>query len=197
MKNKEIQAILNGEAVIFPTDTVYGLGAIPKHDAIKNLYKIKNRDENKKIIALVSSVDKIKEITDEINYNVVSKFMPGPLTIVCKSNNKFKDLVGETIGIRIPNNKFALQLINSVGGILMTTSANISGEKSPVDFADIPTELLSKVCCYFKANQTLSGIPSTIVSYLNGKYTLLREGQIKFEDILKIGGIDIENDKSK
>ncbi len=191
MKYKVIEYILAGNPIIFPTDTVYGLGCIPEKNAINNLYLLKKRDKNKKIIALVSSIEKIKEITDEIDYKIVEKFMPGPLTIVCKSNNKFKNLIGETVGIRIPNNNFALDIIEKVGGIMMTTSANISGEKSPLNLEDISPELLNKISYTFKSEKTLSGIPSTIISYLDGKYTLLRKGQIEFKDILKTGGMDI------
>ncbi len=191
MKNKVIEYILAGNPIIFPTDTVYGLGCIPEKNAINNIYLLKKRDKNKKIIALVSSVEKIKEITNDIDYKIVKKFMPGPLTIVCKSNDNFKELIGETIGIRIPNNDFALELIEKVGGILMTTSANISGEKSPLNLEDISPELLNKISYTFKSEKSLSGIPSTIISYLDGKYTLLRKGQIEFKDILKTGGTDI------
>ncbi len=191
MKDKIIEHILDGNAIIFPTDTVYGLGCIPEKNAIDNIYSLKKRDKSKKIIALVSSVEKIKEITNEIDYTLVNKFMPGPLTIICKSNDKFAKLIGDTIGIRIPKNKIALKIIDKVGGIMMTTSANISGEKSPLCLKDISNELLEKITYALKSEENLSGIPSTIIMYLDGKYTLIREGQIKFEEILKIGGTDI------
>lgn len=185
MKNNFIKNILNGELVIFPTDTVYALGCIPNKEAIDKIYKIKRRNKNKKIIALISSINDIKKITDEnIDFNLINTFMPGPLTIVCKANKKYKELVGDTIGFRIPNSKIALDIISNVGGVLMTTSANISGEVSVTKLEDVSKEILTKVDNVFESNESLSGIPSTIISYIDNKYSLLREGQIKFEDIL-------------
>ncbi|VWL85553.1 L-threonylcarbamoyladenylate synthase [Oceanivirga miroungae] len=189
MTNSKIESILNGELVIFPTDTVYGLGAIAEKKAIEKIYAIKKRDKSKKIIALISNIDKIKEITDEkIDENILKTFFPGPLTIITKSNDKFKDLVGDTVGIRMPNSKISLEIIEACGGILMTTSANISGEPSASTKEELSKTLLENVKNIFYTNNVLSGIPSTIVSYIDKNYELIREGEIKYIDILKVGG---------
>lgn len=191
-----ISLLLKGRAIIIPTDTVYGLAAIPEKSAIENLYLLKKRDKNKKILALVADYEDFKKLTDDVDYNIVRTFLPGALSIVCKTNEKYKNLFGDTIGIRIPNDDIARDIIRRCGGILMTTSANISGEPPATKISNISKDLLDNVDLIIETKSHLSGIPSTIISYIDGKYSLLRAGQINFDEILKIGGTTIyENGK--
>ena len=183
---KEI--LLGGRPIIFPTDTVYGIGTIPTKKAIDEIYRLKKRDKKKKIIALVSSIEKIYDIAEDIDENIINKFMPGALTVIFRSKPKMYDIVGETIGVRIPNNKLTLELIKSVGGILMTSSANISGSPSAKTASELQKDLVENVECILTSDQILTGIPSTIISYLDKKYTLIREGEIPFEKIINLGG---------
>ena len=176
-----IKLLLEGRCIIVPTDTVYGLGAIPTKKAIEQLYLLKKRDKNKKILALVSDYNDFFKLTDDIDLNLIKHFLPGALSIVCKTKKEFVDLLGPTVGIRIHDYDLTRDIIRRVGGILMTTSANISGEP------------LKNVPLIITTDKNLSGIPSTIVSYLDGKYSLIRQGQINFEEILKIGGETNEN----
>lgn len=188
-----IKLLLEGRCIIVPTDTVYGLGAIPTKKAIEQLYLLKKRDKNKKILALVSDYNDFFKLTDDIDLNLIKHFLPGALSIVCKTKKEFFDLLGPTVGIRIPDNDLTRDIIRRVGGILMTTSANISGEPPVTNISNISDELLKNVPLIITTDKNLSGIPSTIVSYLDGKYSLIRQGQINFEEILKIGGETNEN----
>ena len=188
-----IKLLLEGRCIIVPTDTVYGLGAIPTKKAIEQLYFLKKRDKNKKILALVSDYNDFFKLTDDIDLNIIKHFLPGALSIVCKTKKEFVDLLGPTVGIRIPDNDLTRDIIRRVGGILMTTSANISGEPPVTNISNISDELLKNVPLIITTDKNLSGIPSTIVSYLDGKYSLIRQGQINFEEILKIGGETNEN----
>lgn len=188
-----IKLLLEGRCIIVPTDTVYGLGAIPTKKAIEQLYLLKKRDKNKKILALVSDYNDFFKLTDDIDLNLIKHFLPGALSIVCKTKKEFVDLLGPTVGIRIPDNDLTRDIIRRVGGILMTTSANISGEPPVTNISNISNELLKNVPLIITTDKNLSGIPSTIVSYLDGKYSLIRQGQINFEEILKIGGETNEN----
>lgn len=188
-----IKLLLEGRCIIVPTDTVYGLGAIPTKKAIEQLYLLKKRDKNKKILALVSDYNDFFKLTDDIDLNLIKHFLPGALSIVCKTKKEFVDLLGPTVGIRIPDNDLTRDIIRRVGGILMTTSANISGEPPVTNINNISDELLKNVPLIITTDKNLSGIPSTIVSYLDGKYSLIRQGQINFEEILKIGGETNEN----
>ena len=97
----------------------------------------------------------------------------------------------ETIGVRIPQSKIALNLIEKVGGILLTSSANLSGEKSTIKLKEINKTICDQVDVIIEAREKLTGIPSTIIKYEEGKISLLREGNIKFENILKL--IDEKN----
>ncbi|WP_068268114.1 L-threonylcarbamoyladenylate synthase [Caviibacter abscessus] len=189
---KAYQILKDGHPIIFPTDTVYGLGALPNEKSIKKIYELKQRDAEKKIIALVSGIDMIHQIADDVDDVVVKKFMPGPLTIVFKAKNSMRDIVGDTIGVRIPNNELALELLKYVGGILMTTSANISGEPPATKLENISKNLLSNIKYTIVADSPLSGVPSTIVSYIDKKYTLLRKGEIPFNEIINLGGPILE-----
>lgn len=200
ISNEIIKKIKNGGIVIFPTDTVYGIGSIPLKSSLNKIYKIKHRDFSKKIIALISSNDILKNIVDESEENllkiqkILKFYWPGELTIIFKANknftNKFDETM-ETIGVRIPQSKIALNLIEKVGGILLTSSANLSGEKSTIKLKEINKTICNQVDIIIEAREKLTGIPSTIIKYEEGKISLLREGNIKFENILKL--IDEKN----
>lgn len=189
---KEI--LLGGRPIIFPTDTVYGIGVIPTKKAVDEIYRLKKRDKSKKIIALVSSIDKIYDIAEDIDENIINHFMPGALTVIFRAKPKMYDIVGETIGVRIPDSKLTLELIESVGGILMTSSANISGNPPAKTVSELSKDLVENVECILTSDQILTGIPSTIISYIDKKYALIREGEIPFEKIINLGGYIFEGE---
>ena len=189
---KEI--LLGGRPIIFPTDTVYGIGAIPTKKAVDEIYSLKNRDKSKKIIALVSSIDKIYDIAEDIDENIINNFMTGDMTVIFRAKPKMYDIVGETIGVRIPDSKLTLELIESVGGILMTSSANISGNPPAKTVSELSKDLVENVECILTSDQILTGIPSTIISYIDKKYALIREGEIPFEKIINLGGYIFEGE---
>lgn len=180
--NKAISSLNNNEIVIIPTDTVYGLASMPNPIAIDKLYIAKNRDISKKIIALISDVDKLPEIIEPSIINDIykyTKYWPGAISIILPINKEFKKqitdkyITNDTIGIRIPDNELAREIIRKSGGILMVTSANISGEDNITD------ELLSKVsvCIYDKGNK-ISGKASTIIAIEGKKTKIIRQGDI-------------------
>lgn len=181
----------NDGVLLFPTDTVYGIGVLPKISAIEKLYSIKNRDKNKKIIALVSSKDKIYEVIEKNEFidKVIDKFLPGELTIVYKSNEKYSKLLGyDYIGVRIPNNYEALKLIDSLGGVIMTTSANFSGEEAVSQFSKIPKKLIESVDFYLENDENVNGLSSTVIKIVDNDIEVLREGNISIEEIYKLRG---------
>ena len=188
IENKAIEILKKGGVVIFPTDTVYGIGALPKKKSVEKIYKIKHRDFSKKIIALVSDVEKIQEMIDETPQNL-NKFWPGELTIIFNANKNFTKKFDEnldTIGIRIPKNKIALELIKNAGGIILTTSANLSGEPATTDLKKINVEVLENVDFVIEEKEMkLTGMPSTIIKFDDGKIELLRKGNISLKEIQK------------
>ena len=121
---------------------------------------------------------------------ILEKYWPGELTVIFRANKNFThkfDAQMETIGIRIPKNKLALELIERAGGILLTTSANISGKSAVSQISDLDLEIQKKsdAVVFDKKNENLTGKPSTIIKYEDGKLTLLRQGNILFKEIEK------------
>ena len=193
--NEIADIIKRGGIVIFPTDTVYGIGVLPEKKPVERLYEIKKRDPSKKMIALIDNLDTVREIVDETEENmkrigkVLDTFWPGELTVIFKANKKFTEKFDEnmdTVGIRIPENETALKIIKAAGGIVLTTSANISGGEAVKKFEDINEKLLSNVDGVVKDTSVLTGVPSTIIKYEKGKITLLRKGNIEIEKIKKL-----------
>ena len=190
-----VNILKNGGVAIFPTDTVYGIGALPEKKYVEKIYKIKKRDFSKKIIALISDKKILPELINETDKNIkkieniLEKYWPGELTVIFQANQNFTKNFDEsmkTIGIRIPKNKTALEIIKNAGGVLLTTSANISGENAVTKVETLSKELLKNVDIVVpNKNSELTGKPSTIVKYENGELSLLREGNISFEEIME------------
>lgn len=145
----------------------------------------------------MSSVDKIKKIAhiDKSNMEILLKlakhFWPGALTIILKKKDIVPSIMvsnGETVGVRIPNLKFALDIIEMAGGILATTSANISGEPSPKSYIELTEEIKSKVDIVIDGGECKIGEVSTIIDLTKKIPKILRKGAITKEEIEKIIG---------
>lgn len=192
-KLKEIsQIIKNGGIVVFPTETVYGIGTNGLNkEAISRLYEVKQRPTNKPISLLVSSIDMAemvaKDITD-MEYKLMEKFFPGPLTIILKKKNIVPDNLTnntDTVGIRMPDNIIAKKIIEYANVPIATPSANISGKPSGTDINYIMENFKDKVDYYIDGGQSKLGIGSTIVKVENGYPLILREGSISKEQIFE------------
>ncbi|WP_291259209.1 L-threonylcarbamoyladenylate synthase [Fusobacterium sp.] len=185
------------EIVVYPTDTVYGVGGlITSEEAIKKIYQAKERSYKSPIIALISSVDKIEEIAyiNEKNRepieNLIEKFWPGGLTIILKKKEFVPDILtaeGDTIGIRMPNLDIALKIIESVGGVLPTTSANISGETTPRSYDEVSEKFRERVGILIDGGKSPIGEESTIIDMSN-EPKIVRVGAIPVEEIEKVIG---------
>ena len=192
-KLKEIsQIIRNGGIVVFPTETVYGIGTNGLNkEAISRLYEVKQRPINKPISLLVSSIDMAemvaKDITD-MEYKLMEKFFPGPLTIILKKKSIVPDNLTnntDTVGIRMPDNIIAKKLIEHSNVPIATPSANISGKPSGIDINNIMEDFKDKVDYYLDGGQSKLGIGSTIVKIENGYPVILRDGNNKKKQILE------------
>lgn len=192
---KVTEILLEGGVAVFPTDTVYGIGALPREKSVIKIYEIKKRDFSKKIIALINDISNLNEMIDETSENmdkispVLREYWPGELTVIFKADRKFTrkfDEELETIGVRIPKNKTALEIIKNAGGIVLTTSANISGKNPVTRLNSLNEEIREKADCVIEDESTLTGKPSTIVKYENGEIELLRKGNVPIENIKKL-----------
>lgn len=183
-----IKVIKKGGVVIFPTDTVYGVAANSlDEDAIKKLYELKGRNDNKPICVLTSSMDKIKKIAyvREEEQKIIDKYMPGALTIILEKKEEVSDILTsnlKTVGVRIPNNEIALKILSKLDYPLATTSANISGMEAAVKKEDLITEFDNKVDIIIDGGVTDLKISSTIVKIENNEIKVLRQGSIKIAD---------------
>ena len=184
-----VQSIKDGGVVIFPTDTVYGIGCNPyDKNAIDRIFKIKKRDKTKQLPILGYSKQILKQIVefDEIANKITDKFWPGRLTLVLPLKDaKLQKLSGstKTIAVRVPNNKCALTLLKECK-LIIGTSANISGKKSLVD----PSYLKDKVldCDVFLNDGPIqSSGASTIIEIKNKNIKILRNGDIHKNDLVK------------
>ena len=184
-----VQSIKDGGVVIFPTDTVYGIGCNPyDKNAIDRIFKIKKRDKTKQLPILGYSKQILKQIVefDEIANKITDKFWPGRLTLVLPLKDvRLQKLFGgtKTIAVRVPNNKCALTLLKECK-LIIGTSANISGKKSLVD----PSYLKDKVldCDVFLNDGPIqSSGASTIIEIKNKNIKILRNGDIHEADLVK------------
>ena len=196
------QDILNGKLVIFPTETVYGIGANALNDnACKNIFKAKGRAGDNPLIVHVNNVDMIKQLVEEPNEVekiLISTFCPGPFTLILKAKNIIPKSVTaglDTVGIRMPSNKIASKLIEYAGVPIAAPSANVSGRPSGTKIEDILKEFDGKVSTIIDDGMVDIGLESTVVRVIDNKVRILRPGKITKEDIEKLG-IEVEIDEN-
>ena len=149
--NESLGVIKRGRLLLYPTDTVWGIGCDATNaDAIDKVYALKKRKESKALICLVSDMKMLNQFVEEIPevaYNIL-KYADQPTTIIYdKPIRVAENLVGEdnTLGIRIVQDEFCRSLIKKMGRPLVSTSANISGEKTPMRFPEISKPILEGV----------------------------------------------------
>ena len=184
------QIIQNGGIVVFPTETVYGIGTNGLDEkAIEKLYNIKQRPFSKPISLLVSNMEMInklaKDIT-ELEYKLMEKFFPGPLTIILKKKEIVPNILTantQMVGIRMPEGIIAKKLIEYANVPIATPSANISGKPVGINMQEIKQYFGNKVDYYIDGGENKTGIGSTIVKIVDGKPEILREGAITKKQI--------------
>ena len=184
--------IKQGKIVVFPTETVYGIGTNGLDEkAVRKLYEVKKRPLNKPISLLVSNMEMVKSIAKditELEYKIMEKFFPGPLTIILKKKDIVPDIVTagqETVGVRMPSGEIARKLVELSGVPIATPSANISGQPSGTNLSEIKEQFKENVDFYIDGGNSELGISSTIVQVIDGKIKILRQGSITLEQIEK------------
>ncbi len=183
---KEAADILkSGGLVIMPTETVYGIAAnMLNNNALDRLYEIKKRPKDKPFSLHIDKKEKIEEFAGSIPvlaYKLIDKFWPGPLTLILRAK---KD--EGKIGVRMPDNEIALNLIAEAGVPIVCPSANISGKPAPTNFEDAIKDMKGLVDFAIDAGNTKLQVESSIIDLTAEPPEILREGAIKKEDILNI-----------
>lgn len=148
---KTVKILKQGGTILYPTDTIWGIGCdVTSQRAVDKIYKIKKRIEGKSLIILVDSPERISSYVQEPNQlalDLLSNY-DKPLTIIFpKAKNLAKGIVAadKSVGIRVVNDEFCRQVIASLGKAIVSTSANISGEPSPITFQQISDEIKNSV----------------------------------------------------
>lgn len=184
--------ILNdGGLIVFPTDTVYGLAA--KYDiltAVQRIFLVKDRDQTKALPVIIGDISQVDEVGYEITETatrLMEKFWPGALTVVLRKNKNITTPLSQddSIGIRIPNDKF-VQLLSKKVGPLATTSANISGLPSTTNVAEVLIQIGDFVDLIIDGGESPGGVPSTVVDCRSNTIKILREGAIPKDEIEKL-----------
>ena len=186
---KEINKVLDEDGVIiFPTDTVYGIACnCYSIDGLNKIFSFKNRPLSKPINVLTDSIEKIKMVSNglkEKEIELIEKYLPGDLTIIVDKNERVPDLLTanlKTVGVRIPNHKIALKILENYPYPLATTSVNLAGLSPGIEVSDFIEEFKNKVDIIVDGGKSPIGLPSTIVRIENDSLKILREGNLKVE----------------
>jgi len=177
-----------GGLVVYPTDTVYGLGCDPFNvTAVKRVFRVKGERE-KPLPILASSIDHVEKIASlsPKAEKIARRFWPGPLTIIVPKKPKLPQIVTcnlNSVGVRVPNHAVALQLIHLSNGLLVGTSANKTGEKPPQTAHEAARQLGKEVDVVLDGGPATLGVPSTVADLTSKKLRILREGPISFKEI--------------
>ena len=198
---KEIKKTFeDGKLVIFPTETVYGIGANAlDKTAVDSIFVAKGRAQDNPLIVHISNFEMLKDLVEEpseLEQKLIDAFMPGPFTLILKKKNIIPDNVTcglDTVGIRFPENKTAQAIIEYTGLPIAAPSANISSRPSGTKIDDIKDEFDGKVDIIVDGDETKFGIESTVCKVIDGVPTILRPGKITPEDIeAVIGKVDLD-----
>lgn len=182
----------SGGIVVFPTETVYGIGASSLYEkSCKKIYEIKNRPSDNPLIVHVSTVEEIYNwgyVRDEYKELLIS-FSPGPISYILKKKGELYSSGLETIAIRVPSHRQAREIL-SVSGPVSAPSANRSGKPSITRLKDILDEFMGEVDCIFLGEEPEIGMESTVLDLTGEIPIMLRPGFITRDDILQFTNLE-------
>lgn len=188
--NEVIDILNNDGVVIFPTETVYGIGGNALSEKVADrIYEVKQRPREKAINILVSSkndIERYAKINSSIEKSIIEKYMPGPITLILEKKNGFGKAFTEdngTIGVRIPDSNIIQEILKRIDYPLIAPSANISGKPSGVDAQEIKKDFENKVDAIIDGGKAKLGTASTIVKVENGEIKILRQGSLVIEEL--------------
>jgi L-threonylcarbamoyladenylate synthase len=191
--SRAVEILKMGGLVAFPTDTVYGVGALAFNgQAVESIYLAKDRPEEKAIPVLIADADELAKVcamVPEIALKLGTRFWPGPLTIVLPRHPDLPLAIssGPTVGVRIPNHPVARSLLR-LAGPMAVTSANLSGKANPCDAQEVQDQLGGRIALIIDGGRTPGGVPSTVVDCTRQEVLILRAGPISKDEIMVIAG---------
>ena len=192
MNVKNIIDILSqkGKVIVLKTDTVYGfICNAYDDDAVKKIYDLKNRENDKPLCIFIKNKKELTKYVDKSNLSdrvncIIEKYWPGALTIIfSKKDSRDFELISKTnsIGIRIPNDKLILKILNKIDFPLAQTSCNISGEEPYKNIFSIIEKFEDKIDMYLDGGEVTDNVASTILSVVNCEFKIIRVGDIKLD----------------
>lgn len=179
--DKVVEVLKQGGIIVYPTDTIYGLGCdIFNKKAVNNIYQLKKRDKKKPLSIICFDFQQISEYAKIPNYafRLMKKSLPGPYTFVLQAKNKTPSnfiSAKKTVGIRIPDNQICLSLVKKLGNPIITTSLNLTGEQVLTNPDQLDKELINKIDLIIDAGN-LNNEASTIIDLTNDQPVLIRKG---------------------
>lgn len=184
------ELFLKGSIFIYPTDTIYGFGGNPFNEmAIKKISEVKGKINWRRYIFLISDIEILKNYTDidsERYLDFLLSIWPNPVSVILKLNKKYQELLqAETGAFRIPNNRFCYKLISELKMPLVSTSVNRTGNEPMNDSSMIIQEFSSEVDAIFYSNKKSYFEASTLIDLSKDEPALIREGRIKFVELMK------------
>lgn len=192
--NECVDVLKNGGLAVFPTETVYGIGADAFNEqAIKELYTKKQRPLDKPLLMHISGIEMAEEIAvlDDNARELIKRFTPGPLTLVVKAKDVLPKVAlsgGDTVGLRFPSDRTFLSISKKFGKPIAATSANISGFQSAKSVNDLDSVKEIADVIITDGNSEL-GLESTIVSLVGNRAKILRLGSFPKEKIEEVLGL--------
>jgi L-threonylcarbamoyladenylate synthase len=180
------EILQRGDLVAFPTDTVYGVGALAfSGEAVESIYAAKDRPVEKAIPILIGDTTDLEKVGSEIPDSarkLAARFWPGPLTILVPKRPDLPKAVSAsaTVGVRVPDHEVARALLR-LAGPMAVTSANISGSPSPVTAQEVYEQLGGRIALIIDGGKTPGGVPSTLVDCTQPQLEILREGPLSLQ----------------
>ena len=185
--------IRSGGMVAFPTETVYGLAVDATNtDAIRRIFTVKGRPENKPILILIAEPGWLSDLTDSVSHQakaVMSSFWPGPLTLVFSARSTVDPGLlagGTSIGVRFSGSKLAQALASAVGRPITAPSANRSGTENPLSAQNVYKTLGNQIDLILDGGRAQDAVPSTVIDVSGPTPQLIRPGKILFEAVFRV-----------
>jgi len=201
---KAASVIRSGGIVVFPTRSIYGLAADAfNEDAVRRIYEIKGRENNKPILVLANNYLMLSCIVKNIPpvaQSIIDKFWPGRITIVFEANDGLPaNLTAGSgkIGVRRPGHPVASALVKAVGGPVTGTSANISGKPGCRMISEIDPDIAESADLIIDAGELEGGTGSTVIDVTGEPIVLIREGRVSINEINKMPGVDVSPKNEK
>jgi L-threonylcarbamoyladenylate synthase len=197
-QRRAVEILQSGGLVAFPTDTVYGLAVLPWDvDALARLHEAKRRQRDKPIPLLLSDADQLDRVVlvprrfrRQIK-RLIARFWPGGLTLVLPKAEIVPSLVSSThtVGVRVPDLVLARTIIQRAGGVLAVTSANMSGQPSPITAQETEEQLGGRIDLILDGGPSLGGVPSSVLDCTVSPPVLLRHGAVSEADLWAVLGV--------